>query len=469
MILGAVFERFLAKSPLTVMARATIEHALSASALDALFEATAEHGYTRTLLFSTVVDLMSRVVSGKAQTVQSAYQQQEDQIPVTLKSVYEKLQNIETEVSAELVRHVGGRCHALITQLGGGRPPVLPGRRVRIVDGNHLAATQKRLAVTRGHTAGPRPGQTLAILDPDPMLVTDLIPCEDGHTQERALIDAVVPKVHEGQVWVADRNFCTVEFLSRIDQREAFFVIRRHGNMTVEPDRSGEWTRDGETETGRVSERPVWLCVGGERVLLVRCVRVRLNQPTEDGDSEIEILTNLSVDEADAVKVADVYRGRWAIEGAFHELTVALRCEVRTLGYPKAALFGFAVAVLAYNVLAVLKAALRAVHGVDKVQNEVSGYYVALEWATVYSGMMIAVPDPEWVVFGTMPAEQLAQLLRTWAARINVKKIKKSPPRPPTKKKAERINDSSPHVSTARLLDDAKKNRQAQNRQRKQG
>ena len=52
MILGSVFERFINESPLSVMSRATLEHALSASALDALFEDTAERGYTRELLFS---------------------------------------------------------------------------------------------------------------------------------------------------------------------------------------------------------------------------------------------------------------------------------------------------------------------------------------------------------------------------------------------------------------------------------
>ena len=56
MLLGPVFEQFINKSPLSVMARATIEHALSASALDALFQRTAERGYQRQLLFSTTVD-----------------------------------------------------------------------------------------------------------------------------------------------------------------------------------------------------------------------------------------------------------------------------------------------------------------------------------------------------------------------------------------------------------------------------
>ena len=61
MILGPVFERFINQSPISVMSRATLEHALSATALDELFERTAERGYTRELLFSTTVDVMSLV------------------------------------------------------------------------------------------------------------------------------------------------------------------------------------------------------------------------------------------------------------------------------------------------------------------------------------------------------------------------------------------------------------------------
>jgi hypothetical protein len=182
MILGPVFEQFVNKSPISVMARATVEHALCASALDELFDRTAERGYTKELLFSTTVDVMSLVVCGKAIHVQSAFQQLRERIPVTLKCVYEKLQHIETAVSAKLVSHVADRCEGLIVELGGACQPLLPGYRTRILDGNHLAATQKRLKVTRGHTAGALPGQSLAVLDPALMLVTDIIPCEDGHT-----------------------------------------------------------------------------------------------------------------------------------------------------------------------------------------------------------------------------------------------------------------------------------------------
>lgn len=458
MILSPIFDQFVNHSPLSVMSRATIERIFSASSLDELFERVADTGYTRELLFSTVVDLMSMVVFRKAPHVQSAYKQLAERIPVTLKSVYEKLQNIEPVVSAELVRHVAGRCHELIGVMGGSRKPLLAGRRVRILDGNHLAATQKRLKVTRGHTAGPLPGQALVILDPQAMVIADLIPCEDAHSQERALLDQVLAKVDIGEVWVGDRNFCTTEFLCELEQKEAFFVIRRHGNTTTQTEPGIDWTAEVETETGWVSERQVWLCVGGLRVLEVRCIRLRLKRPTEDGDVEIEVLTNLPVEEADAATVADVYGNRWTIEGAFHELTMSLRCEVETLGYPKAALFGFAVAASAYNVLSVLKAALRVTHGEEKVANEVSSYYMVLELSAVYAGMMIALPAPLWSGFGSMPVAEFAGHLCRWAAKVNMQRIKKSP-RKPTQNPTPRIQDPSPHVSTARLLDNAKKNK----------
>jgi IS4 transposase len=454
MIFGPVFEQFITNSPLSVMSRATIEYAFSASALDALFNRTARRGYERDLLFSTTVDLMSLVVCGKAPHIQSAYKQIHERVPVTLKSVYEKLQHIETAVSTELVRHVAGRCQGLITELSGECQALLPGHRVRILDGNHLAATQKRLQVTRGHSAGPLPGQSLAVLDPALMLVTAIILCEDGHTQERALIDQVLPLVQAGDVWIEDRNFCTVDFLWELSQRQAYFVARRHGNMTLEP--HGACGPEVETDTGWVSEQTVWVCRAEQRVLAVRWVRVRLKQPTADGDTVVEILTNLPAVLADAVHVSYLYLKRWKIEGAFHELTMALHCEVDTLGYPKAALFAFCVAVAAYNVLAVLKAALRVVHGEEKVRQEVSGYYVALEWAMVYAGMMIALPAQEWERFGPLSANKMARYLRDWAGKIDMIRIKKAPPRKPTKNKTTRIKDKSPHLSTARLLEEAK-------------
>ena len=63
---------------------------------------------------------------------------------------------------------------------------------------------------------------------------------------------------------------------------------------------------------------------------------------------------------------------------------------------------------MASNVLAVVLAALRRVHGGEIVDEEVSLYYIANEITTTYHGMMIAIPEPEWDVF--MPCARQIEL-----------------------------------------------------------
>jgi hypothetical protein len=128
------------------------------------------------------------------------------------------------------------------------------------------------------------------------------------------------------------------------------------------------------------------------------------------------------------------------------------------LGYPKAALFGFCLALVAYNLLAVVLAALRGVHGEETVDEEVSLYYIANEISTTYHGMMIAIPAPEWDVFYAMSPQDLAAILLELAQKVRLQAIRKSPrrskkPRPQVKKPARKG-----HVATAKLL----MNRQAE-------
>ncbi len=455
MVLDAVFDRFVTGSPLSVMVRGTIEHALSSPDLDALFERTAEQQYTKELLFSSLVDLMSLVVCGVQPHVQAAFQDQAEQLPVTLKSVYEKLQRVEPEVSAELVRFTAARCGALIDALGSGRQEWLPGYRVKVVDGNHLGASQHRIRETRSRSAAPLPGLSLVLLDPVWGLPIDVLPCENGHAQERSLFAELVQRVQAKDLWIADRNFCTTDLLQGIADRQGCFVIRHHAGLSLEP--LDAWGAEHETETGWVSERSAWVVRDGQQVLRVRCLRVRLKQQTRDGESEVLLLTNLPAEVADAVMVADLYRRRWSVETLFQELTCHLGCEVNTLGYPRAALFAFCVALVAYAVLAVVKAALRSVHGEEVVETQVSGYYLALEMTRVHGGMMIAIPPEYWQVFGELDGKGMAGLLRDLAGRMKLAKYRKQT-RKPKKPAPKRIHDpQQPHVATSELLAQRKK------------
>ena len=117
---------------------------------------------------------------------------------------------------------------------------------------------------------------------------------------------------------------------------------------------------------------------------------------------------------------------QWDIETMFQELEAHLHSEINTLGYPKAALFGFCVALVAYNVLAVVKAALRTMHGEETIDNELSGYYLAGNITRTHDGMMIALPESEWLVFQTMPLPKLAEVLLQLAGNVNLSKFRKS-------------------------------------------
>ena len=123
--------------------------------------------------------------------------------------------------------------------------------------------------------------------------------------------------------------------------------------------------------------------------------------------------------------MADLYRKRWTLETAFQHLEAYFHSEINTLGYPKAALFGFCLALVAYNLLAVVLAALRGVHGEEIVDEEVSLYYVANEISTTYHGMMIAIPPPEWDVFYSMSPADLAAILLELAQRCVFKRFEK--------------------------------------------
>jgi len=456
MLLGKLFDRFANGSPVTVMLRGTLEYALRPELLDQLFTETARHQYTHKLLFSTLVDLTSLVVCRVHRSHNAAYQADPAQVGVSLKALYDKLDHTEPAVSAALVHHIGERLIPVLQQLGAGLPPRLPGYRVRILDANHLAATEHRLKELRALRAGPLPGHALVAYDPQWMMVTDVIPCEDGHTQERALLGDVLPLVQPKDVWVADRNFCTTSFLFGIATRQSFVVIRQHA-QNLHWRLVGKRHRRGRSTTGEVYEQAVALRDEEGNVLTARRVTVALAEPTRDGDTELHILTNLPEGDASAVEVAELYRGRWTIESAFGELATTLSAEINTLAYPKAALFCFCVGLVAYDVLAVIKAALRAAHGEAEVIEKLSGYYLANEISRTYAGMMIALPEECWHVFGAMTAGELGRLLKDLAKRVRLETLQKHPrgPKKPVIKNPK--NKKQPHVSTARVLEARKR------------
>lgn len=448
--MNPIMEKFVEKSPVPVMARGMMERVLNPEQLDEWFEKTANEQYTRELLFSSVFDIMSQTVSGSRPSVHAAYQASKEEISVSIASVYNKLNGIEIKTSAELVRYAAKSVTPVIEDLKGTRTSPLQGYNVKLLDGNCIEASEHRIKELRSISAGALPGKSLVVYDPVLRIPFDVFPCPDGHAQERSLLTDVLETVRKDDLWVADRNFCTVNFTCQIDDKSACFIIRQHGKLPYTV--LGKEKSVGKTKTGKVFEQPIMVIDSAGEEHQFRRIRVHLSIETRDGDKDIFIITNLPKKAAGARKIADIYRGRWTIETSFQELTQWFNSEVNTLGYPSAALFAFCVALISYMILSVVMASLCGVHGARKIEKMVSGYYLADEISGTYRGMMIAIEAEEWIIFRNFTHSELIDVLNNLAKNVKISAFLKHP-RGPKKPAAKRKGDHKhPHVSTSKLI-----------------
>ncbi len=457
---SAVLERFERHAPASVMARLALEHALPAGWVDEVFEAHRQRQYSRELLFSTVVELTTLVSLGLRPSLHAAARQM-PALPVSLACLYDKVNHTEPGVLRALVRGSAERLGPVMASVGHGAGS-LPGWRLRVLDGNHLPASEKRLLPLRGFRGAALPGQSLVVYDPDLGLVTDLVACEDAHASERAAVAPLLEGAQPGELWIADRHYCTRTVLGGLDDAGAGFIVREHG-CHPRLAGQGEWQGCGRTGTGEVREQEIAVA---QAQAPWRRIELALDQPTEDGDITIRLWSNLP-GAVGAQRVAELYRTRWrversrspGIEGMFGRLEAVLHSEVSSLGHPRAALLGFAAAVLAYNVLALLQRAVEQAHqpspaAPSATPLEVSCFHLAVQVRSGYEGQLIALPPEHWPCWDEADPAGLAQHLLRLARNINPRQVATSKRAPKTTKPKGYVDGKTArtHVATARLL-----------------
>ena len=148
------------------------------------------------------------------------------------------------------------------------------------------------------------------------------------------------------------------------------------------------------------------------------------------------------------------HRRAWRIEGLFGRLESVLDSEIKTLGHPRAALLGFTVAVLAYNVLALLQAVIEQAHRPALPELEVSTFHLAQHVKQGFEGLLVAVPAQCWSELAEPSPERLARRLLELAMHLPAKKLAtaKRGPKVATSKGWVDGRTARSHFSTARLL-----------------
>jgi hypothetical protein len=322
------------------------------------------------------------------------------------------------------------------------------GYRLIMLDGTDLAGTEHRLKPLRGIKAAGLPGRFVAAYELATEQVVDAEASEDAYTSERVLVRPILAKAAPGDLFVADRHFCTTEILFTIMDQKAWFVIRQHENLRWRPLK--EARAIGRVATGEVWEQPIEVedtDTGARRRM--RRIILKLDTPTDEGDTEIVLLSNLR--EISALRICEVYRDRWTIERHFSLLKTVLHGEIEGLGLPRAALFAMGMAMVAANALNVVKHALRVTHGVEEFE-KLSGYYMADEVAGNYRAVDKLVAEAEWLALGSESAEEFWRWSVDVGARVRTRGLHKHPrgpkkPQPPRASGKERH-----HYSTYRLL-----------------
>ena len=198
-----------------------------------------------------------------------------------------------------MVRLTAERLSPVITTTNGGTTPLLPGYRIKILDGNHLPGSEHRIKELRTMGAAALPGHTLVVLDPQLMLVIDASPARMAMRRSVRCWGKSrrpsSPRISGSTTAISAPR----AFLFGIARREGFFLVRQHA-ATLTYTLVGKRKDRGRVETGRVFEQTLRATNDAGEVLFLRRVTVVLDKPTRDGDTEFHLLTNVPVKHARA-------------------------------------------------------------------------------------------------------------------------------------------------------------------------
>ena len=222
------------------MVRGTLEWLLDGQILTQLFLDNAPQQYERELTLAVMVKLLIQVSAGTRPSVFAAFKQDQESdnpsITTSYQALYSKMGRLDPAVSEALVRHSADKLGVLLQDMPPAADEPIPGYRMRVLDGNVLTGTDHRLRPLRQWLNACLPGKSLVVYEPRLGLVTDLVLCPDAYTQERALLGELLPRVCANDLWVADRNFCTMRFVFGVLHQQAFVVVRQHRrNLPCQP------------------------------------------------------------------------------------------------------------------------------------------------------------------------------------------------------------------------------------------
>lgn len=341
------------------LARAVLElfdFAFEDRLLQSLYDQHRGRCYTDALTFPRLLEL---VRDGLLQHQGSGHKlfvelEREATEPVDESNFYRKLARMPVAVSRALLR----QCSARLIPMTALPAVLLPGCfepfATVVIDGKKIKRAAHRLKPTRGYHGSLLGAKALVAMDARSGLAVAMSDALDGEANELPLTAELLPQVRAGMarpiLWMADRQFCDARTLVRLSEREGdHFAVRVRERLLFQAESTSPRTLGDEL--GRKVIDQIGVFGKGKRALRLR--RITLVRP---GEEDVVLVTDLlDQKQFEAIDLLKLYKRRWGIEQMFQQVTETFALEHLIGCSPRAILFQFALCLLMYNLIQVIK------------------------------------------------------------------------------------------------------------------
>lgn len=275
-------------------------------------------------------------------------------------SYCEARQRLPETLIGDLVRRVGRSIHEQASPQW-----LFHGRAVKIADGSTVImpdTPENQAVYPQAKTQAPGLGFPIArilvvfSLAVGTVLEAALGPYQGKQTSELALLRQIIAAFQPGDIFLADRFFCSYWVIAALLGRGVDVVVRLHQRRRADFRRGRRLGREDRLVTWKKpAERPDWMSQAEYEAmpaeLTVRLLRVRVQDKTKRV-RKLEIITTLQ----DAVKykkkeVGTLFRQRWHAELDLRTLKSQMQMEMLRTKSPEMVGKEVAVHLLAYNLI----------------------------------------------------------------------------------------------------------------------
>ena len=317
--------------------------------------------YTDTLSFP---ELLRLVRDSLLQYAGSAHKlfvelERDQREPVDESNFYRKLSRTPVEVSRALLR----QCTARLTELMPVPAVLLPGCfegfEVVVIDGKKVKRAAKRLKPTRGYSGKLLGAKALVAMHARSGLALAMSDSLDGEANDVPLVGELLPQVRQVMarpvLWLADRQFCDGGTFAKLAQRPGdHFVVRVRKDLSFQAESSRTTLVDEQGRT--VIDEVGTFGTGKHAMRLRRVTLLREGDGDDGGGDDVVLLTDLlDAKRFETLDLLKLYRKRWGIEQMFQQVTETFALEHLIGCSPRAILLQFALCLLMYNLIQVVK------------------------------------------------------------------------------------------------------------------